>query len=134
MGDGNVITDDLGAVTAITFESNADLIAISNTDPAIYQNANISKGGSTGIDFDVCGAEIVDGLGSLTFQGFGSDAYPFKGALNLGDRTLTVNKTLFNNIELSDANSTVSSPGRVPMPSPSWPQRSRARTRRLLPP
>lgn len=107
MGDGNVITDDLGAVTAITFESNADLIAISNTDPAIYQNANISKGGSTGIDFDVCGAEIVDGLGSLTFQGFGSDAYPFKGALNLGDRTLTVNKTLFNNIELSDANSTV---------------------------
>lgn len=107
LGDGNVITDDLGAVTAITFESNADLIAISNTDPAIYQNANISKGGSTGIDFDVCGAEIVDGLGSLTFQGFGSDAYPFKGALNLGDRTLTVNQALFNNIELSDANSTV---------------------------
>lgn len=107
LGDGDVITDGSGAVTAIIFESNADLIAISNTDPAIYQNANISKGGSTGIDFDVCGAEIVDGLGSLTFQGFGSDAYPFKGALNLGDRTLTVNKTLFNNIELSDANSTV---------------------------
>lgn len=107
LGDGNVITDDSDAVTAITFESNADLIAISNTDPAIYQNANISKGGSTGIDFDVCGAEIVDGLGSLTFQGFGSDAYPFKGALNLGDRTLTVNKTLFNNIELSDDNSSV---------------------------
>lgn len=107
LGDGNVITDDSDAVTAITFESNADLIAISNTDPAIYQNANISKGGSTGIDFDVCGAEIVDGLGSLTFQGFGSDAYPFKGALNLGDRTLTVNKTLFNNIELSDDNSGV---------------------------
>lgn len=107
LGDGDVITDDSGAVTAITFESNADLIAISNTDPAIYQNANISKGGSTGIDFDVCGAEIVDGLDSLTFQGFGSDAYPFKGALNLGDRALTVNKALFNNIELSDANSTV---------------------------
>lgn len=107
LGDGDVITDGSGAVTAIIFESNADLIAISNTDPAIYQNASISKGGSTGIDFDVRGAEIVDGLGSLTFQGFGSDACPFKGALNLGDRTLTVNKTLFNNIELSDANSTV---------------------------
>lgn len=107
LGDGDVITDGSGAVTAIIFESNADLIAISNIDPAIYQNASISKGGSTGIDFDVCGAEIVDGLGSLTFQGFGSDAYPFKGALNLGDRTLTVNKTLFNNIELGDANSTV---------------------------
>lgn len=107
LGDGNVITDDLGAVTAITFESNADLIAISNTDPAIYQNANISKGGSTGIDFDVCGAEIVDGLGSLTFQGFGSDDYPFRGTLDLGGRILTANKTLFNNIELSDAISTV---------------------------
>lgn len=107
LGDGDVITDDSDAVTAITFESNADLIAISNTDPAIYQNANISKGGSTGIDFDVCGAETVGDLGSLTFQGFGSDAYPFKGTFDLGGRSLTANKTLFNNIELSDANSTV---------------------------
>ena len=107
LGDNKVTTDDSGTVTAITFGSNADLIAISNTDPAIYQNAIISKGGSTGIDFDVCGAETVGNLGSLTFQGFGSDDYPFKGTLDLGDRTLTANKTLFNNIVLSDANSTV---------------------------
>lgn len=107
LGDNKVTTDDLGTVKAITFGSNADLIAISNTDPAIYQNAIISKGGSTGIDFDVCGAETVGDLGSLTFQGFGSDDYPFKGTLDLGDRTLTANKTLFNNIELSDANSAV---------------------------
>lgn len=107
LGDNKVTTDDMGTVKAITFGSNADLIAISNTDPAIYQNAIISKGGSTGIDFDVCGAETVGDLGSLTFQGFGSDDYPFKGTLDLGDRTLTANKTLFNNIELSDANSTV---------------------------
>ena len=59
LGDNKVTTDDLGTVTAITFGSNADLIAISNTDPAIYQNAIISKGGSTGIDFDVCGAETL---------------------------------------------------------------------------
>lgn len=107
LGDGDVTTDDLGAVTAITFESDADLIAISNTDPAIYQNANISRSGLSGIDFDVCDAKTVDGLGSLTFRGFGSDDYPFRGTLNLDGRTLTVNKTLFNNIELSDANSTV---------------------------
>lgn len=107
LGDGDVITDDSGAVTAITFESDADLIAISNTDPAIYQNANISRSGLSGIDFDVCDAKTVGNLGSLAFRGFGSDDYPFKGTLNLGDRTLTVNKTLFNNIELSDANSTV---------------------------
>lgn len=107
LGDNKVTTDDSGTVTAITFGSNADLIAISNTDPAIYQNATISKGGSTGIDFDVCGAETVGDLGRLTFQGFGSDDHPFKGTLDLGDRTLTANKTLFNNIVLSDANSTV---------------------------
>lgn len=107
LGDGDVITDDSGAVTAITFESNADLIAISNTDPAIYQNANISKGGSTGIDFDVCSAQDVDGFGNLAFQGFGSDDYPFRGTLDLGGRILTANKTLFNNIELSDDNSSV---------------------------
>ena len=107
LGDNKVTTDDSGTVTAITFGSNADLIAISNTDPAIYQNAIISKGGSTGIDFDVCGAETVGNLGSLTFQGFGSDDYPFKGTLDLGDRTLTANKTLFNNIVVSDASSTV---------------------------
>lgn len=107
LGDGDVATDDSGAVTAITFESDADLIAISNTDPAIYQNANISRSGLSGTDFDVCDAKTVGNLGSLTFQGFGSDDYPFKGTLNLGGRTLTAKKTLFNNIELSDANSTV---------------------------
>lgn len=105
--DGKVTVNDAGEVTAITFGSNADLIAISNTDPAIYQNASISKTGLSGVDFDVCSAQAVGDLGNLAFQGFGSDAYPFKGALNLGDRALTVNKTLFNNIELSDANSTV---------------------------
>lgn len=107
LGDGNVITDDLGAVTAITIGSNADLIAISNTDPAIYQNASISKTGLSGVDFDVCSAQAVGDLGNLAFQGFGSDAYPFKGTLDLGGRSLTANKTLFNNIELNDNNSTV---------------------------
>lgn len=105
--DGEVTVNDAGEVTAITFGSNADLIAISNTDPAIYQNASISKTGLSGVDFDVCSAQTVGDLGNLAFQGFGSDAYPFKGTLDLGGRSLTANKTLFNNIELSDANSTV---------------------------
>ena len=105
--DGEVTVNDAGEVTAITFGSNADLIAISNTDPAIYQNASISKTGLSGVDFDVCSAQAVGDLGNLAFQGFGSDAYPFKGTLDLGGRSLTANKTLFNNIELCDANSTV---------------------------
>lgn len=107
LGDNKVTTDDLGAVATIKFGSNADLIAISNTDPAIYQNAIISRDGLSGIDFDVCSAQDVDGFGNLAFQGFGSDDYPFRGTLDLGGRILTANKTLFNNIELSDANSTV---------------------------
>lgn len=107
LGDNKVTTDDSGAVATIKFGSNADLIAISNTDPAIYQNAIISRDGLSGIDFDVCSAQDVDGFGNLAFQGFGSDDYPFRGTFDLGGRILTVNKTLFNNIELSDANSTV---------------------------
>ena len=105
--DGKVTVNDAGEVTAITFGSNADLIAISNTDPAIYQNASISKTGLSGVDFDVCSAQAVGDLGNLAFQGFGSDAYPFKGTLDLGGRSLTVNKTLFNNIQLNDNNGTV---------------------------
>lgn len=107
LGDNKVTTDDSGAVATIKFGSNADLIAISNTDPVIYQNAIISRDGLSGVDFDVCSAQAVSDLGNLAFQGFGSDAYPFKGTLDLGGRSLTANKTLFNNIELSDANSTV---------------------------
>ena len=105
--DGKVTVNDAGEVTAITFGSNADLIAISNTDPAIYQNASISKTGLSGVDFDVCSAQAVGDLGSLAFQGFGSDDHPFKGALDLGGRSLTANKTIFNNIELNDNNGTV---------------------------
>lgn len=105
--DGEVTVNDAGDVTAITFGSNADLIAISNTDPAIYQNASISKTGLSGVDFDVCSEQAVGDLGSLAFQGFGSDAHPFKGTLDLGGRSLTANKTLFNNIELNDNNGTV---------------------------
>ena len=107
LGDNKVTTDGSGAVATIKFGSNADLIAISNTDTAIYQNAIISRDGLSGIDFDVCSAQDVDGFGNLAFQGFGSDDYPFRGTLDLGGRILTANKTLFNNIELSDANSTV---------------------------
>ena len=105
--DGEVTVNDAGEVTAITFGSNADLIAISNTDPAIYQNASISKTGLSGVDFDVCSAQAVGDLGSLAFKGFGSDDHPFKGTLDLGGRSLTANKTLFNNIELNDNNGTV---------------------------
>ena len=91
-----------GKVTKIEFSTNADLIKISNTNPAVYQEAMIAKSGSTGASFDVTKKD-----GDLEFQGFGSPDAPFKGSLDLAGVALAVNRTLFNNIELSDANKNV---------------------------
>lgn len=83
----------------ITVNDSRALIVISNTDPKIYQNAKIVKGGSTGSGFDVS-AKTADGY---EFQGFGSDAYPFKGSIEIGS-SIGAARTFYNNIELSDAN------------------------------
>ncbi len=85
----------------ITVNDSRALIVISNTDPKIYQNAKIVKGGSTGSGFDVS-AKTADGY---EFQGFGSDAYPFKGSIEI-DSSIGAARTFYNNIELSDANAT----------------------------
>lgn len=100
--------DDSGSATGtgdiadtISVNKSRALIVISNTDPKIYQNATIVKGGSTGIGFDVS-AKTTDGY---EFQGFGSDAYPFKGSIGI-DGSIGTARTFYNNIELSDANAT----------------------------
>lgn len=96
------VTEVDGKVTKIEFSTNADLIKISNTNPAVYQEAMIAKSGSTGASFDVTKKD-----GDLEFQGFGSPDAPFKGSLDLAGVALAVNRTLFNNIELSDANKNI---------------------------
>lgn len=96
------VTEVDGKVTKIEFSTDADLIKISNTNPAVYQEAVIAKSGSTGASFDVTKKD-----GNLEFQGFGSSDAPFKGSLDLAGVALAVNRTLFNNIELSDANKNV---------------------------
>lgn len=96
------VTEVDDKVTKIEFSTNADLIKISNTKPAVYQEAVIAKSGSTGASFDVTKKD-----GDLEFQGFGSSDAPFKGSLDLAGVALAVNRTLFNNIELSDANKNV---------------------------
>ena len=96
------VTEVDDKVTKIEFSTNADLIKISNTNPAVYQEAVIAKSGSTGASFDVTKKD-----GDLEFQGFGSSDAPFKGSLDLAGVALAVNRTLFNNIELSDANKNV---------------------------
>lgn len=96
------ITEVDGKVTQIKFSESADLIKISNTNPTVYQDAVIVKSGFTGGSFDVTGKD-----GDLEFRGFGASDVPFRGSLDLGGVALAVNRTLFNNIELSDANENV---------------------------
>ena len=96
------ITEVDGKVTKIEFNESPDLIKISNTNPTVYQDAVIVKSGFTGGSFDVTGKD-----GDREFRGFGSPDVPFRGSLDLGDVALAVNRTLFNKIELSDANKNV---------------------------
>ena len=96
------ITEENGKVTKIEFSSSADLIKISNTNPDVYQDAEITKSGFTGGSFDVTEKD-----GDLEFRGFGSPDAPFRGSLDLGNVALAVKRTLFNNIELSETNKNV---------------------------
>ena len=93
------VTVEGDKVTAVSCNDASALILISNADPQIYQNATITKGGITGSGLDLSSA--IDGY---DFLGFGSSAYPFKGSLNLDDVPISVARTLYNAIELSDAN------------------------------
>lgn len=98
------ITEENGTVTQIVFANEADLIKISNTNPTVYQNAVISREPNTGSEFKLDSA-IVDN--NLKFRGFGGENVPFKGSLDMKGSTLVVSHTLYNNIQLSDANRTV---------------------------
>lgn len=97
------ITEENGTVTQIVFANEEDLIKISNTNPAVYQNAVISRDANTGSEFKLDSA----GVGNLKFSGFGGEGAPFKGSLVMKGSTLVVSHTLYNNIQLSDANKTV---------------------------
>lgn len=97
------ITEENGIVTQIVFANEADLIKISKTNPTVYQNAAIVRKPNTGGEFKLDSTE-VDGL---KFEGFGGEGAPFQGSLDMKGSTLVVNRTLFNNIELNDANNAV---------------------------
>lgn len=94
------ITEENGTVTQIVFANEMDLIKISNTNPSVYQNAEIVRTGNTGAEFNLIPKEGD----SLIFRGFGGENAPFKGSLDMKESTLALNHTLYNNIELNDAN------------------------------
>ena len=93
-------TEENGTVTQIVFANEMDLIKISNTNPSVYQNAEIVRTGNTGAEFNLIPKEGD----SLIFRGFGGENAPFKGSLDMKGSTLALNHTLYNNIELNDAN------------------------------
>lgn len=100
IGDANV-TVDADKVVGVTIGTSEDLIKLSNTDPAIYQNAAITKGGATGSGLNLCSAvTAADGV-VLSFLGLGAPDAPFKGSFGLGISPIVLNRPLFNNVELS---------------------------------
>ena len=107
LGKDRVTVDKNGTVTDISFDKDADLVAISNTDPAVYQSAKMTSK-LTGNPYDLCGEKEVATLGKRTFRGFGSAEYPFEGSYNLAGKELTIDRTLFNAISLTEANKDVS--------------------------
>lgn len=102
-GHVNNITEVNGTVTKIVFANEADLIKISNTNPTVYQNAEISRDANTGGEFKLDSVSV----GDLKFRGFGGENTPFEGSLEMQGSTLAVSHTLYNNIELNDVNKTV---------------------------
>ena len=99
------ITEENGTVTQIVFANEADLIKISNTNPTVYQNAVISRDANTGGAFDLVNKTVTTAENrQLVFSGFGGENAPFKGSLDMKGSTLALNHTLYNNIELNDAN------------------------------
>ena len=107
LGKDRVTVDENGTVTDISFDKDADLVAISNTDPAVYKSAKMTSK-LTGNPYDLCGEKEVATLGKRTFRGFGSVEHPFEGSYDLGSKELTIDRTLFNAINLTEANKDVS--------------------------
>ena len=99
IGDANV-TVDADKVVGVTIGTSEDLIKLSNTDPAIYQNAAITKGGATGSGLNLCNTVTAADGKVLSFLGLGAPNTPFKGSFGSGISPIVLNRPLFNNVEL----------------------------------
>mgnify|MGYP004590234937 CR=1 FL=1 len=97
------VTVEGDKATQVTIEVSEDLIKLSNADPAIYQDATITKGSGTGTgEFDLCGTVTAADGAVLTFLGLGAQSAPFKGSLKLETSPVNLNRPLFNSVELSE--------------------------------
>ena len=100
IGESNVTVEG-DKVTGVKIGTSEDLIKLSNTDPAIYQDAAITKGGATGSGINLCNTvKAADGK-ALSFLGLGAPNTPFKGSFDSEISPIVLNRPLFNNVELS---------------------------------
>lgn len=102
-----VLKEDNSGIKSLNVTSSEAFAALSNADASLYYDAQI-KNIITG------DAKLTESANNgMSFQGFGSDEHPFEGriyrSLNGVDSPveLTTNRTVFNNLKLTDQNNTV---------------------------
>lgn len=94
-GNGIQVVDN-----KVTLTCTADFINLSHMDPDKYQTAAITITRGTNTSFDL--TQTVDGK---TFQGFGSEQYPFKGTITITSHEsgidIPINRSFFNYLDQS---------------------------------
>lgn len=106
-----VCKDDNSGIKSLDVKLSAAFTILSNADASLYYDAQI-KSIITG-DAKLTETAKNGAKNDISFQGFGSDEHPFEGriyrSLNGVDSPveLTTNRTVFNNLKLTDQNNTV---------------------------
>lgn len=105
--EGIELKEDNSGIKSLNVTSSEAFAALSNADASLYYDAQI-KVIITG------DAKLTESANNgMSFQGFGSDEHPFEGriyrSMNGADSPveLTTNRTVFNNLKLTDQNNTV---------------------------
>lgn len=111
-GAENIVRkDDRSGIRSLDVKSSEAFAVLSNADASLYYDAQI-KSIITG-DAKLTETAKNGAKNDISFQGFGSDEHPFEGriyrSLNGVDSPveLTANRTVFNNLKLTDQNNTV---------------------------
>mgnify|MGYP000775592442 CR=1 FL=1 len=104
-----VLKEDRRGIQSLDVKRSEAFTILSNADASLYYDAQI-KSIITG-DAKLTSKVKADN-GLLSFQGFGSDEHPFEGRIyrSLDDDSpveLTTDRTVFNNLKLSDQNNKV---------------------------
>lgn len=104
-----VLKEDGRGIQSLDVKRSEAFTILSNADASLYYDAQI-KSIITG-DAKLTSKVKADN-GLLSFQGFGSDEHPFEGRIyrSLDDDSpveLTTDRTVFNNLKLSDQNNKV---------------------------